>query len=371
MSLESNFPKAFAVYTKGIDRGFHFGAQVYISCAGNVLADEAFGVRDADGAPLDRDDLMLWKSSGKPVGAVAIAQLKELGKLELDDPVATHIPEFSQGGKETVTIRHLLTHQGGFPITPFTEPPDTWDGAIEIICAMPLADDWVIGETAGYHAVTSWYILGELVARLDGRRYSQYIREEIYAPLGIEDCFIGMTDDQYDEYKSRIAPICNTAKGAQEWQTNHLREWVTKCIPGANARGPARELGRFYEALLSGGSGSHGEILHPESVANLVTRHRVGKDDAGFRHKMDWGLGFIINSNEYGELTVPYGYGLHASRNAFGHGGRECMSAFADPEHDLVVIANFNGMPGEPRHNQRVREFNTAIYEDLGLNPDA
>ena len=80
---------------------------------------------------------------------------------------------------------------------------------------------------------------------------------------------------------------------------------------------------------------------------------------------------FIINSNEYGELTVPYGYGRHASKSAFGHGGRECMSAFADPQHDLVVIANFNGMPGEPRHNQRVRDFNTAVYEDLGLNPGA
>lgn len=367
MSFESNFPKTYADYQKGVERGFHFGAQMYVSRAGEVLADEALGVRDDADTPLHRDDLMLWKSSGKPVGAVAIAQLEELGKLEFDDPVADHIPEFGRDGKESVTIRHLLTHQGGFPRTPFTRPPDSWEQAIEAICAMPLEDGWVIGETAGYHAVTSWYILGEIVARLDGRPYSQYIRDEIYAPLGMDDSFIGMTDAQFDEYESRIAPICNTEKGAQEWQDNHQREWVTRCVPGANARGPARELGAFYEALLAGGSAKRGEILHPESVANLVKRHRVGKDDIVFRHKMDWGLGFIINSNEYGKLSVPYGYGLHASKNAFGHGGRECMSAFADPEHDLVVIANFNGMPGEPRHNQRVRKFNTAVYEDLGL----
>ena len=82
---------------------------------------------------------------------------------------------------------------------------------------------------------------------------------------------------------------------------------------------------------------------------------------------MDWGLGFILNSNRYGAETTPYGYGLHASEDAYGHGGRESSSAFADPTHDLVVIVIFNGMPGEPRHNQRVRDFNTAVYEDLGL----
>lgn len=367
MSFQTDFPKTHAVYQKGIDRGFHFGAQLYIARGDETLADIALGQRDAAGTPLSPDDLMLWKSSGKPVAAVAIAQLEELGKLDFDDPVARHIPEFAQGGKDPVTIRHLLTHQGGFPQTPFSFPPETWEEAIAAVCAMPLADDWIIGETAGYHAVSSWYILGELVARLDGRPYSHYIRDEIYSPLGMDDSFIGMTDTEFDAYESRIAPICNTAKGAQEWQDNHTRPWVTKCIPGANARGPAGQLGLFYRALLAGGSGKRGAILHPDSVANLVARHRVGKTDIVFRHTMDWGLGFILNSNEYGPMTVPYGYGLHASKNAFGHGGRECMSAFADPEHDLVVIAGFNGMPGEPRHNQRVREINTAVYEDLGI----
>lgn len=363
MPFESEFPKANAVYQKGVDRGYHFGAQAYISNAGGILVDEALGIRDAAGAPLDRDDLMLWKSAGKPVAAVAIAQLNELGKLEIDDPVAKYIPEFAHGGKEPITIQNLLTHQGGFPVGTFTLPPPDWDDAIAQICVLPLSENWVIGETAGYHALTAWYILAEIVQRVDGRPYSDYIRDEIYTPLHMDDCYIGMSDETYDSLAARIAPICVTARGKSDWLTNTEREWVTPCVPGANARGPARELGLFYETLLSGGR----DILQPDSVANLVYRHREGLPDLTFRSTMDWGLGFILNSNRYGAETTPYGYGLHASDETYGHGGRESSSALADPAYDLVVIVIFNGMPGEPRHNQRVRDFNTAVYEDLGL----
>jgi CubicO group peptidase (beta-lactamase class C family) len=367
MPLETDFPKAHAVYQKGIDRAHHFGVQVYVSRDGETLVNEALGARNAEGDPLTRDDLMLWKSSGKPVAAIALAQLHEVGKLGYDDLVAKHIPEFAQGGKDAITIRHLLTHQGGFRPTPFTEPPADWDNAIQVVCAIPLEEGWIIGETAGYHAITAWYILAEIVRRVDGRAYTDYIRDEIFVPLDMDTCYIGMPDDTYDALAPRIAPVCNTTRGKQEWLTSTERRWVTRCVPGANARGPVRELGRMYESLLNAGAGPQGEILQPESVAELVRRHRVGLPDKTFRSTMDWGLGFILNSNKYGPMTFPYGYGLHASENTFGHGGRETTSAFADPAHNLVVIASFNGMPGEPRHNQRVREFNTAIYEDLGL----
>jgi hypothetical protein len=64
---------------------------------------------------------------------------------------------------------------------------------------------------------------------------------------------------------------------------------------------------------------------------------------------------------------MPYGYGPHASRRAFGHGGNQSSMAFADPEHGLVVIAIYNGRPGEAAHAQRSRELAGVIYEELGL----
>jgi len=61
------------------------------------------------------DQLMLWMSSVKPVTAIAVAQMWERGLLAFDDPVAQHIPEFATSGKFAITIRHVLTHTGGFP----------------------------------------------------------------------------------------------------------------------------------------------------------------------------------------------------------------------------------------------------------------
>lgn len=71
---------------------------------------------------MTRDTLMLWLSSTKPVAAVALAQLCERGLLELDDPIARHVPEFGERGKHGITLRHALTHTGGFRLLNFGWP---------------------------------------------------------------------------------------------------------------------------------------------------------------------------------------------------------------------------------------------------------
>jgi CubicO group peptidase (beta-lactamase class C family) len=82
---------------------------------------------------------------------------------------------------------------------------------------------------------------------------------------------------------------------------------------------------------------------------------------------MNWGLGFILNSNQYGIDTVPYGYGRHASARTFGHGGAVSSCAFCDPDRKLVVAWVCNGMTTDPAHQVRQRAINNAIYEDLDL----
>jgi CubicO group peptidase (beta-lactamase class C family) len=108
-------------------------------------------------------------------------------------------------------------------------------------------------------------------------------------------------------------------------------------------------------------------MLSPEAVEAIVAGHRIGMYDHTFRHVMDWGLGFLLNSARYGEHTVPYGYGPHASPRTFGHGGSQCCTGFADPENGLAVAIAWNGRPGEAAHDRRLRETLAAVYEDLGL----
>src|SRR5215210_2154025 len=91
-------PRTLKALRRGIREGLHVGAQVYVSRWGNVVADFAVGAARS-GVPMRRDTLMLWLSAGKPVGAVALAQLWDRGLLDLDESVARHIPEFGTRGK--------------------------------------------------------------------------------------------------------------------------------------------------------------------------------------------------------------------------------------------------------------------------------
>jgi CubicO group peptidase (beta-lactamase class C family) len=117
--------------------------------------------------------------------------------------------------------------------------------------------------------------------------------------------------------------------------------------------------------LLNPGNG----ILKVQTIEAITAHHRVGVYDKTFRHVVDWGLGFICQSNQYGVETVPYGYGPHASPRTFGHSGARSSIGYADPQHGLVVACVFNGAPSEGKHHERMREVNAAIYESLFVTP--
>lgn len=369
-------PRTSTLLEAGIRDGLQIGAQGYLTQHGRPVCDFAIG-EAAPGVSMTRDTLMLWLSSSKPVAAAAILQLCEAGLLELDDPVARHLPEFAANGKEAVTVRHLLTHTGGFRFLDLGDATTPWDEILRRICIAPLEKNWTPGQRAGYHPYTSWYVLGELVSRLSGMSYSQYVRDRIFLPLGMNDCWIGMPPEVRDAYGPRLGMLVNTeaqAAGGRPrlapyiWSTP---EGVSACAPGGNGHGPMRELTRFYEMLLGGGERSGVRILSSESVRQMTSRQRVGLKDETFRHEMDWGLGVIPNNRRYGVDTVPYGYGRYASDEAFGHSGSQSSVAFADPKYGLAAAIVINGLCGERQHQTRIRAVLDALYEDLGLTEGA
>jgi len=365
MALE----RARSVIEKGIEARLHLGAQLYVSRDGVTLGDLAFG-EAREGVAMRPDTLMLWMSSVKPITAVAIAQMWERGKLGLDDPVARHLPEFGVNGKERVTIRHVLTHTGGFPSAVLNWSGESWEKIIAELCAAPLAPGWVPGERMGYHVASGWYALAEIIRRIDGRPYSRYLREEIFEPLGMRDTWIGMPEEQHREYfvNDRIAPM-HLATGVAKPLPHPFAMWrdsadaLSVCRPGGSARGPIRELGKFYEATLAGG----GNLIRPQTVEALSARHVVGMRDHTFGYPLDRGLGVTIDSKQYC-LSAAW-YGNRCSRRAWGHAGYVSSVGFVDPEHRIVVALVFNGMleSQEGRHNARTIATLDALYEDLGI----
>lgn len=356
-------PRTLAAVQSGIADGLHLGAQLYVSLHGDTVADAAVG-ENRPGQPMTPDTLMLWQSCTKPVVSVALARLWERGALDLDDPVMKFIPEFGANGKESVTLRHILTHTCGFRFVKvrwFSEP---WQAGFDRICESRLEPGWVPGQKAGYHAATSWLILGEVIHRLDGRAIEQVIREGIFEPLGMADSWLAMTQESFDAYGDRIGISYDTSSGVpRQLPLVDTIDGCTRARPGSSGRGPARELGRIYEMLLNRG----GAILRPQTVEALTARHRAGMMDHTFDAVADWGLGFLVDSKQYSSPNFSYGFGPYASPRTFGHGGYQSSISYADPEHGLVVVVIANGAPGEQKHNRRFRAINTAIYEDLGM----
>ena len=150
-----NIPKTAAALQRGIDDGDHLGAQLCIWRDGAPIVEFVIGEK-RPGIFLSSNDLLPWMSAGKPLTAVAIAQLVEQQKLNFDDRVSKVIPEFAAGGKEAVTIREVLTHTGGFRLVSNNWSPEPWERIIERICISKIEPDWIPGGHAGYHVASGW-----------------------------------------------------------------------------------------------------------------------------------------------------------------------------------------------------------------------
>lgn len=349
-----------------IAQGLSPGAQLYVWQDGTVLADAAVG-EARPGVAMTAESLVPWMSGTKPIVAAAILQLVESGRLGLDDTVATHLPPFAAHGKEGITIRHLLTHTAGLRHAASHVTTSSYEQIIAQICNARPEPDWPPGQKAGYHVASSWYILGEIVRLIDGRPIERYVREMIFEPLGMNDSWLAMDAYLIGRYGERIAQLYKTGTSPIDPNpASASAEELARVRPGASGRGPAHDLGRFYQMMLGGGQLDGRRILQAETVAQMTARQRARMYDATFRQVVDWGLGVIVNSAHYGHLdTLPYNFGPGASHDAFGHGGAQSSISFADPVRRLVVVIVLNGTPGEPKHHARMKPILAALYEDL------
>jgi CubicO group peptidase (beta-lactamase class C family) len=358
---DDGLPRLHAEIQRGFERRLQRGFQVCISLSGQVIADFAVG-ETRPGQPMTIDTINRWLSSGKPITAVALAILNEQGLLDWDDPVSHHLPEFPH---QKITIRHLLIHTSGLPKVEIDWPDDDWLQIIQGVVKM--APAYSAGDRAEYQPGATWFLLGEIISRVSGSPFSDFVRHSICEPLEMYDSWNGMTVSTWADYGDRIGMMWARRRAKLVPLPSHGQASCCAPSPGANFRGPIRELTRFYEMLLGQGTRGDVTILQPNSVRRLTGRHRVAMHDQTFQHRLDFGLGFMVDSNRYGRETVPYGFGRYSSPAAYGHGGAESSCAFADPVYDLIVAWVANVRAGEGRHQTRNRAINSAIYEDLGF----
>jgi len=352
--------QAIGLIEKQREEGLHDGAQLFVARRGKIVIDVAIGEAQP-GVPMHTDSAMLWFSSTKPLTSVSIAQQVERGKLNLDDTVKSIIPKFTNG-KNSATVKHVLTHTGGFPMNNFPFLRYDWETVIQKICEEPA--EYEPGTAAGYHPLSGWCILGEIIRRVDGRPIEIYLDEEIFKPLGMKNSSLGVSTERaaaLGNYLSLISEKSEPSTNIEAWNDSRARPRI---LPGGNGYGPAHDLGRFYMALCNGGELEGKRILKKETVDLFIAVHRSGMVDRTFSEGMEtplsppWGLGFAKGT----DADIVAGYGRKCTSAAYGHGGNRSSTGFVEPGRDLVVTIVTNGLPTAAENALRLSDISDTIH---------
>ncbi len=342
--------------------GLHPAIALCIRRRGEIILDRAIGHArgnspdDPEGTPLVKatpDTLYNFFSGSKTVTAMLIHLLQEQEQLHVDEPVATFIPEFAKKRKHNITIRDILTHRAGIPPTPEEAIDlDLLSRPDEIVRAFcELEPTHRPGSVQAYQAITSGFILGEIIRRVTGTDIQSFLKTKIRDPLEMRHFRFGVSADELD----RVAVDAFTGP-APTWPYKNLvqvafgasmRELVeiandprfrTAVVPAGNLIATPEEISRFFETLLCGGTFEDTRVFDPRTVARAVKPQVTGQVDRVLMMPIPLSMGFMLGGRRFGF------YGPRTA-NAYGHLGFTNVLGWADPDRDISVAFLNTGKP--------------------------
>jgi CubicO group peptidase (beta-lactamase class C family) len=377
------------------------GAAVCVYHRGECVADLWGGDRDGAGRAWTRDTMAPSFSTTKGVASTLVHVLVDRGLIDYDAPVAAYWPEFAQGGQHAITVRHVLAHQSGlYHIRQMVDRADRmldWNhmiAAIERTTAVHPP-----GMRTGYHGLTYGFIVGELVQRVTGRRFSQLVGDLIAEPLGLDGMYIGAPEAAL----GRAAQLIWSRRGLYRLLDTGLvriggleigdlvdaparvmqqaldlvgvgfdlpsildalaprgiaafdfgsMETLRAAIPAANGLFTARSLARMYAALACGGTLDGVRLLSPDTLARATEVQAPAPARVVIPFEMRWRLGY------HGVFTTR---GI--PRRAFGHFGFGGSGGWADPGRQLAVALIVNSGMGTPFGDFRIARIGGAALE--------
>jgi CubicO group peptidase (beta-lactamase class C family) len=195
------WPSVVEGYRRAVQQAGIAGSSLMIVRDGTVLAHETVGYQDRERqVPVDAETIYHWASITKTLTGIAIMQLRDRGRLSLDDPVVKYVPELRLahdpfGDIADVKIRHLMSHSAGFrastwpwggdqPWHPFE--PTSWD---QIVAMMPYTEVQFAPGTKYSYSNPGVIFLGRIIQLLSGDDYEVYVTKNILMPLGMRSTF--------------------------------------------------------------------------------------------------------------------------------------------------------------------------------------
>lgn len=391
--VEGHCDPAFAPVREAFEENFRsrdeIGGAVCVRIRGRCVVDLWGGHQDAERTrPWREDTLVNAYSVGKGLTAMLLLGQVERGVLDLDAPVAKIWPEFAAEGKTHVTLRMLLSHQGGLPGVRALLPENAMlDWAAMTAALAGQAPYWTPGEAHGYHVNTYGFLVGEpLLRQLGIASFSEALRQHLTGPAGA-DFHIGLAPSEHPRVASIIeansAPITDAGKAV----TTHLlpegaeieteraemlartyfnpaglsgfgivneARWREASIPSTNGHGTARSVAELYDRFLNLDP-DRGGLVGPGLRAEAARIHSDGTDQI-LGKPSRFGLGFQLS-----QPTRPVG----RSESGFGHFGYGGTLGFADPESG-VAFGYLMNRPGQRWLTPRTNALVDAVYASLG-----
>ena len=317
------------------------GAVVLVARNGGVVWRKAYGARAVEPArePMTADTIFDVASLTKVVAtATSIMILVERGKIRLNDPLSTYIPEIKGEGRERITLELLLTHRAGY--APDFDLKDRWRGydeAIKRLIREPLRNP--PGAKFVYSDI-NYIALGEVVHRASGLTLDQFALRNIFIPLGMRHT--GFRPKA--KLRARIAPtekrrgqlsyLGDKPQGseadADKWLRGEVHDPTSYRMGGvaghAGLFSTADDLAIYCQMILNGGQYRGVRILGPLTVAEM-TRPRL-VSEGGWTRGLGWDINTSFSTNR-GDF-FPLG--------SFGHTGFTGTSLWIDPASKMFVV---------------------------------
>jgi len=327
---------AVGLYREAVESGELVGAVLLVARNGKVVIHEAIGQRDWQrNLPMEKNTMFRMASNTKPVIATAIAMLVEREELRYDDPVRKYLPAFDNYRGGFMTVGQLLSHTSGFRIPtlflePYSQRPDLQTevakfGAVGAAVPPPAPYSY---SNPGYNT------LGAIIEVVSGKPLDVFLREEIYAPLGMADTYHIETAERTDGKVNRMGAVYYRRENGN-W-TPGWRPGDPPQVPFVRASGglisTAWDYAVFLQTYLNGGTYDATKILDPESIEVLTSRHTPADGPA-------------------------YGYGWQLQDGGYGHGGSDGTFAWVDPENGIVAMA----LTQTPRGRNPIRKFRQLV----------
>jgi CubicO group peptidase (beta-lactamase class C family) len=351
-----------------VDAGLLPSSQMAVASGDQLVASETFG----EAAP---DSRYVIFSCTKAVVAGAFFLLLGDGSVSLDERVAELIPEFGTNGKDVITVRQLLLHEGGFPHAPLNLETDrTREQRLARFSSWRL--NWEPGTRFEYHATSAHWVIAELIERLSGVEYRTFVHERVLDRLGLTRLRLGAA--AADQQDVNDLAVCGEPASQQELEAvlgipgitlADLQGEVTEeallffnrpdvrelGVPGGGGISTAAELALYYQALLH----NPGTMWDPAVLAAGTREVHGTLPDRWYGVSSHRALGTVIAGE--GRDAAIRGFGRTLSPRSFGHGGAGGQIAFADPDSDVSFSFLTNGLDADVLRQGR-RTASIASY---------